>query len=229
MTARTVVGVSRNLIMTWVEQLQSAPWGEMTLCALGAYSLGCFATGYYLVRALKGQDVRGVGSGSVGARNVSQVLGKSGFVLTTLGDIIKGVLAVWVTRRVTGDEHLAALALIAVTVGHIWPVQLGFRGGKGVATSLGALLIYDWRLAMTYVVIFLGGFALTRKTILPGLFAYLCLPLAAYGLDRAGLNATVIALLSLMVLIAHRRNFVKEFPALAARRGVTAKPEQPKL
>jgi len=229
MTTRTVAGVSRNFIMAWVEQLQSAHWGQMTLCALGAYSLGCFATGYYLVRALKRQDVRGVGSGSVGARNVSQVLGRSGFLLTTLGDIIKGVLAVWAARHLTGSDHLAAIALLAVTVGHIWPVQLGFHGGKGVATSLGALLIYDWRLAMTYVVIFLGGFALTRKTILPGLFAYICLPAAAYWLDRAGWNATVIALLSLMVLFAHRRNIVEEFPALAARRGVAAKPEQPKL
>lgn len=217
------------VIMNWVEQLQSANWVQMAVYALGAYVLGCFATGYYLVRALKGTDIRNVDSGSVGARNVSQVLGRSGFVLTTLGDVAKGVLAVWTTQHLTGDNQLAALALLAVTVGHIWPAQLHFRGGKGVATSLGALLIYDWRLGVGYGVIFLGGFALTGKTILPGLFGYLCLPVAAYWLNRDGLQTTVMAILAAMVLFAHRRNIVEEFPALAARLGVAAKPEQPKL
>ena len=215
--------------MAWVEQLQSANWSQMAVYALGAYVLGCFATGYYLVRALRGRDIREVDSGSVGARNVSQVLGKWGFLLTTLGDIIKGVLAVWATWRLTGDGQLAALVMLAVTIGHIWPAQLWFRGGKGVATSLGALLIYDWRLAMTYVVVFLAGFAVTRKTILPGLFGYVCLPLAAWWLDHDGLKTTFIALLGTMVLFAHWRNIVEEFPALAARCGVAAKPEQPKL
>lgn len=215
--------------MAWVEQLQSANWGQMAVYVLGAYVLGCFATGYYLVRALRGADIRDVDSGSVGARNVSQVLGKRGFVLTTLGDIAKGVLAVWGTRHLTGDDRLAGLVMLAVTTGHIWPAQLRFRGGKGVATSLGALLIYDWRLALTYVVVFLGGFALTRKTILPGLFSYVCLPVAAFWLGRDGLNTAVIALLAALVLVAHRRNIVEEFPALAERCGVAAKPEQPKL
>jgi len=215
--------------MAWVEQLQSANWGQMAVYALGAYVLGCFATGYYLVRALRGADIRDVDSGSVGARNVSQVLGRRGFVLTTLGDIAKGVLAVWATRHLTGDDRLAALVMLAVTAGHIWPAQLRFRGGKGVATSLGALLIYDWRLALTYVVVFLGGLALTRKTILPGLFGYVCLPVAAFWLDRDGLNTAVIALLAALVLVAHRRNIVEEFPALAEWCGVAAKPEQPKL
>jgi glycerol-3-phosphate acyltransferase PlsY len=215
--------------MAWVEQLRFGNWGQMTGYGLGAYGLGCFATGYYLVRALRGRDIREVDSGSVGARNVSQVLGKTGFVLTTLGDFGKGVLAVWATLHLTGDDRLAALVMLAVTLGHIWPVQLCFRGGKGVATSLGALLIYDWRLAVTYVVVFLGGFALTGKTILPGLFGYLCLPVAAFWLEHDGINTTIIALISAMVLFAHRRNIIEEFPALAARCGMTAKPEQPKL
>jgi glycerol-3-phosphate acyltransferase PlsY len=116
-----------------------------------------------------------------------------------------------------------------VVVGHIWPAQLFFRGGKGVATSLGALLIYDYQLVIAYVVIFAAGFALSRKTILPGLFAYVCLPIISYWLDHDGLKVAIVACLSVMVLFAHRNNFVEEIPALAARRGVTAKPERPKL
>jgi glycerol-3-phosphate acyltransferase PlsY len=215
--------------MTWIEQLLAADWSRIGAYALGAYVLGCFATGYYLVRALKGLDIRRVDSGSVGARNVSQVLGAGGFVLTTLGDAAKGALAVWGTLHLTGDRELAMLVVLAVTMGHVWPAQLHFRGGKGVATSLGALTLYDWRLATAYAVIFLGGFALTRKTILPGLFGYVCLPVAAWWLEHDGTKTTVIVALAALVLFAHRRNLVEEFPALAARRGVTPKPERPKL
>src|ERR1043166_1887013 len=122
--------------MAWVEQLQSANWSELTVCALGAYVLGCFTTGYYLVRALKGRDIRDVDSGSVGARNVSGVLGKTGFVLTALGDVGKGVLAVWATLHLTGNGRLAAVAMLGVTVGHIWRAQLRF-GGRSEERRVG--------------------------------------------------------------------------------------------
>jgi acyl phosphate:glycerol-3-phosphate acyltransferase len=215
--------------MAWMEQVQATNGGQAALCAAGAYVLGCFATGYYLVRARAGRDIREIESGSIGARNVSCVLGKTGFFLTVLGDVAKGILAVWAVQRFTGNDLLAALAMLAVVVGHIWPAQLFFRGGKGVATSLGALVVYDYQLVIAFIVIFAGGLALTRRTILPGLFAYICLPFASYWLDHDGLKVGVVTLLGLMVLFAHRNNIVEEIPALAARRGVAAKPERPKL
>jgi glycerol-3-phosphate acyltransferase PlsY len=212
-----------------MEQLQAANGMQATVCALGAYVLGCFATGYYLVRAICGRDIRDIESGSVGARNVSRVLGRTGFLLTVIGDFGKGVLAVWAADRFTNDSLLPPLAMLCVVAGHIWPVQLRFHGGKGVATSLGALLVYDYRLAVAYALCFLGGFAIVRKTILPGLFAYACLPLTDYWLHRDGLQLTIIAILAGMILFAHRRNLVEEIPALAARRSVAAKPQHPKL
>lgn len=212
-----------------MEQLQAANGVQATVCAIGAYVLGCFATGYYLVRAISGKDIRYMESGSVGARNVGRVLGRTGFFLTVLGDLGKGVLAVWAADRFTSDSLLPPLAMLCVVAGHIWPVQLRFQGGKGVATSLGALLIYDYRLAVAYAFFFLGGLALIRKTILPGLFAFACLPLTDYWLHRDGLKLLVIAILAGMILFAHRKNLVEEIPALAARRGVTAKPEHPEL
>jgi glycerol-3-phosphate acyltransferase PlsY len=215
--------------MAWMEQLQAANGGQAAACAMGAYALGCFATGYYLVRTVKGQDIRNFESGNVGARNVGRVLGWTGFLLTLIGDFGKGVLAVWAADRFTTDSLLPAVAVLCVVAGHIWPVQLRFHGGKGVATSLAALLVYDYRLAVAFTLFFLSGFALTRKTILPGLFAYACLPLTSYWLYRDGLQLTVISVLAGMILFAHRKNIVEEIPALAARRGVTAKPEHPKL
>lgn len=213
--------------MSWLEQLRTTNWGELSFIAFGAYLLGCFATGYYLVRTLKDLDIRNIGSGSVGARNVSRVLGRTGFLVTTLGDALKGALAVWIARRFFSDDRLALMALLAVVAGHIWPVQLRFGGGKGVATSLGALLLYDWRLVVVYVAVFICGLVIVRKTILPGLFAFICVPTAGFWLHRDILDLTALTLLAAMIVFAHRTNLIKEIPALAARLRHHPKPRRP--
>lgn len=225
--------------MSWLEQLRATNWGELSLSALGAYLLGCFATGYYLVRTIKDLDIRTVGSGSVGARNVSRVLGKPGFFLTTLGDALKGALAVWAVRHFFADERLATVALLAVVAGHLWPVQLRFGGGKGVATSIGALLVYDWRLVLVHVAVFGCGLAAARKTVLPGLFAFVCLPAAGFWLRRDGFDLAALTLLAGLIGFAHRTNLVEEIPFLTTlrslRRGgsgaerTTPKSERPEL
>jgi acyl phosphate:glycerol-3-phosphate acyltransferase len=215
--------------MPWIEQLQSANWFQATGCMLGAYLLGCLATGYYLVRARTGRDIREIESGSTGARNVGRVLGKSGFGLTVLGDFGKGALAVWGAQEWTHNHHLAALALLAVVAGHIWPAQLRFRGGKGAATSLGALMVFDYRLALVFGALFLAGCLLARKSLLPGLFAFACLPLAGFWLDRDRLTAALMTALAATILFAHRKNFVDEITTLMARRGVAPKPESTEL
>lgn len=212
--------------MSWLEQLRAINWGEASLGAIGAYVLGCFTTGYYLVRALKGTDIRTVASGSVGARNVSRVLGKTGFILTTLGDVLKGALAIWAARRFFHDDRVALAAMLGVVAGHIWPVQLWFRGGKGVATSLGALAIYDWRLAIVYVAVFACVLLVVRKTILPGLFAFLCVPAAGFWWHRDFFELTALTLLAAMIWFAHRTNLLDEIPGLAARRNATRKSER---
>ena len=210
--------------MAWIEHLQSANWFQATGSVLGAYLLGCFAIGYYLVRARTGKDIREIESGSTGARNAGRVLGKPGFVLTVFGDFGKGALAVWSAREWTHNHHLAALAMLAVVAGHLWPAQLHFRGGKGVATSFGALLMFDYRVALTILVLFLGGYAVTRKSLFPAMFAFACLPLASLWFNRDGLTATLVVVLSAMILFAHRRNIGEEITALPARRGVVPKP-----
>ena len=209
--------------MEWIEHLQSANWFQATGSVLGAYLLGCFTVGYYLVRGRTGRDIREIESGSTGARNVGRVLGKPGFALTVFGDFGKGMLAVWGVREWTHNPHLAALAMLAVVAGHVWPAQLHFRGGKGVATSLGALLIFDYRMALIFAVLFPAGFAVMRKTIFAGMFAFACLPLAGWWFDRDGLTATLTAILSVTILFAHRKNFAEEIAALPTRRGAVPK------
>lgn len=214
--------------MAWAEQIQATEALPAVACVAGAYGLGCFATGYYLVRARLGRDVRELASGNIGARNVGRVLGRGGFFLTLIGDLAKGALAVWAARHFTGNDLLAGLAMLAVVVGHIWPVNLHWRGGKGAATSIGALLVYDFHLALAYAVFFAAGALCVRKTVLPGLVAYLCLPAVSYWLHRNGLEATILSGLAALVLLAHRQNLQEELPALFARRGLAAKPQSPK-
>ena len=209
--------------MPWMEQLRSANWNQASSIALAAYGLGCITTGYYLVKLWKGLDIRDLGSGSVGAKNVGRTLGWPGFVLTLLGDFGKGAFAVWGARHFTTDEHIVALAILAVVAGHIWPVQLYFHGGKGIATSLGALLVFDGYLTTGFVVLFALAFAFWHKTVLPGLFAFLCLPLVSLYHGDDGPKAVLISILAGVVFIAHRKNLTEEFSHFAERRNAEAK------
>jgi acyl phosphate:glycerol-3-phosphate acyltransferase len=200
--------------MNWNEHLQLAIWLRAAAGALGAYFLGCFATGYYLVRARTGKDIRQISSGSTGARNVGRILGKTGFVLTVLGDFGKGSLAVWLVRESSNGNLPAALAMLAVVAGHLWPAQLKFHGGKGVATSLGALLVFDFRLALTFAILFAAIFIFARKTLLPAMFAFVCLPFAGWFFACDNSTIGLLAALSAMILFAHRKNLTEEFASL---------------
>jgi acyl phosphate:glycerol-3-phosphate acyltransferase len=207
--------------MDWNQHLASANCLRSAGWAACAYLIGCFTTGYYLVRICTGRDIREIGSGSAGARNVGRVLGKAGFILTVIGDLAKGALAVWLARAFSHDDISAALAVPAVVAGHLWPVQLKFHGGKGIATSFSALLVFDYRLALTMLILFGIIFVFARKTLLPAMFAFVCLPAVCWFFIRDNFTIAVTAILSLAILFAHRRNLGEEFNTL--------KSEPPKL
>jgi glycerol-3-phosphate acyltransferase PlsY len=196
--------------------------GVRPLTALGAvtgsYLLGCFSTGYYLVRKRTGQDIRELGSGSTGARNAGRVLGRNGFVLTMAGDFAKGALAVGGAQALTCNERVELLAWLAVVAGHVWPVQLGFRGGKGVSTSLMGLLVFDWRLALIYCLFFGGVFGAIRRPVAASLAAFAGLPAAAFGLGADRVEIGVISVVAGMVVLAHHRNVVEGIAELWTRR-----------
>jgi len=215
--------------MLWIEQLRSAPWGEVGSFVIASYLIGCFSTGYYLLRWRKGQDLRDLGSGSLGARNAGRVLGWLGFVLTLAGDFLKGSLAVWAAALWSNDSPLPALALLAVVAGHIWPVQLGFRGGKGVATSLGGLCVFDPHLATGFALVFAAVWLLGRKTVLCGLFAFASLPLVSSWLGRTSAESVTVAVLAGLVLIAHRKNIIDEISRWFEQRRIEPKESPPDL
>ncbi len=114
----------------------------IVLTTLGSYLLGGLCAGYYLVRLAARRDIRAAGSGSAGARNVGRLLGAPGFLGTLLLDAAKGAVAVLAAAHFVAGAWPPALALLAVVAGHIWPLQLGLRGGKGVATAIGGTAAY---------------------------------------------------------------------------------------
>jgi len=103
-----------------------------------AYALGCIVGAYYIVRFRSGRDVRASGSGNAGARNVLRSGDKTGAALTLVWDAAKGALAIIIARAIVPGDLALAAAFVAVIVGHVWPAQLRFHGGKGVAPAIGA-------------------------------------------------------------------------------------------
>src|SRR5215813_9832024 len=136
----------------------------MVLLALAlAYLLGAIPFGYLLVKWRTGGDIRSAGSGNTGATNVLRTTGRAAGVATLLLDAAKGYAAVWIAARLTGDQPLwTAGAALAAIAGHAYPVFLGFKGGKAVATFIGAFLyLTPLAVAMTAVV-FVAMVAWTR-------------------------------------------------------------------
>lgn len=214
--------------MLWFEQTigHSVTLLQLMAILIGSYILGCFATGYYLVRLRLGQDVREFGSGNIGARNVGRALGSYGFWITLIGDFAKGAIAVALVKYFTSDQRVTALAMLAAVIGHIWPVQLGFRGGKGIATSLGTLAFCDFHLALSFIGLFAVFYLPLRRTTLGGLTAFACLPVVSMLLGHEPVKVVLISILAGLVLIAHRKNLIEEITALVSRRSTEPKTDQ---
>src|SRR5271154_4929032 len=126
-----------------------------------AYLVGGIPFGYLLVRMTTGKDVRAAGSGNIGATNVLRTTGRAAGVATLLLDIAKGYAAVWIAARLTGNEPIwMSLAALAVMAGHAFPVFLGFKGGKAVASFIGAFLCLTPLALVCVLAIFTGVVAL---------------------------------------------------------------------
>jgi len=195
---------------------------------LGSYLLGCFSTGYYLLRLKQRSDIRDLGSGNAGARNAGRLLGWQGFLITLAGDVGKGALAVWATRHFFPNHSLEALAALAAIAGHIWPIQLKFHGGKGMATALGALGILDFQLVIGIGISFVITWPMVKTTVLPGLLGVCLLPLMGYYLGHPPAVNVGLATLSILVLAAHRKNLAKEISRMVEARHTSAKEEHTK-
>ena len=178
-----------------------------SIYALGlGYVLGSIPFGLILTRLFGAGDLRSIGSGSIGATNVLRT-GRKGLAAgTLLLDAGKGALAVWLAAQ--WWPLAAPVAAIGAIVGHCFPVWLGFKGGKGVATALGIALALSWPVALICVAVWLAVFALSRISSLGGMTATLAGPIAAWALGRPEL-VLPLAGIALVVLWRHRANIAR--------------------
>jgi glycerol-3-phosphate acyltransferase PlsY len=184
--------------------------------ALG-YLLGSIPFGLILTRMAGLGDIRAIGSGNIGATNVLRTGRKGLAAATVLLDALKGTAAVLLAARLLGPEPALAAALGAF-LGHTFPVWLGFRGGKGVATYIGVLIALDWRAALVFALVWLGMAAGSRYSSLSALVASAATPLALWWFGR-GDAALLIALLTVILWLKHRPNIARLLAGTEGRIG----------
>ena len=175
---------------------------------LAAYLLGAIPFGYLLVRLKTGHDIRASGSGNIGATNVLRTSGRALGIVTLLLDVAKGFAAVWVAGRATGGapEWMSAAAL-AVMAGHAFPVFLKFRGGKAVASAVGAFLCLEPLALAAVLVVFVAAVWWTRYISLGSVLAAGLLPVAVWGIGRApAVEVAAAAVAGAFVIWRHREN-----------------------
>lgn len=181
-------------------------WVQPTLVLIGGYLLGSIPFGVILTRLAGAGDLRQVGSGNIGATNVLRTGRKGLAAATLLLDGLKGAVAVWLAQRFAPPDQLLAAA--GAFVGHCFPVWLGFRGGKGVATLMGVVLALHWPLGLIYAAVWLGLLATLRISSVAGMAAAVSAPVAAAALGRFDLVLLLIAL-ALIVLWRHGANIAR--------------------
>src|SRR5580698_2623800 len=168
------------------------------------YLLGSIPFGVLLTRLAGAPDIRGIGSGNIGATNVLRTGRKALAAATLLGDILKGTAAVLVASHLLGREA-AMCAALGAFLGHLFPVWLKFKGGKGVATYIGLLLGLAWLAALAFCAIWLVTALLSRYSSLAALIASALTPAILWGLNDQRL-ATLFLLLSALLWFTHRGN-----------------------
>src|ERR1043165_1689797 len=171
-----------------------------------AYLLGSIPFGYLIVRRTIGADIRQTGSGGTGATNVSRRAGKAAGVLTLLLDAAKGCAAVLIARVVSGEDWVIAAAASAVLVGHIFPVWLGFRGGKGVATGVGIFSVLAPLALLCAGVIFIAVVVTTRYVSLGSMIAALLIPVFVWFQSGSQPLLTAALVGAALIVFAHRGN-----------------------
>lgn len=178
-------------------------WINMILALVLGYLLGSIPFGLLLTKIAGGGDIREIGSGNIGATNVLRTGRKGLAALTLLLDLLKGFVAVWLAREyLPGGEAVAAAGAF---FGHLYPVWLKFKGGKGVATYAGIMFGLFWQAGVIYAVTWIGALLIFRISSVGGLLAALMAPIAAAYFGRYELVAMLVAC-TLIIFWKHRAN-----------------------
>ncbi len=189
----------------------------LPLLVIGSYLLGSIPTGVVLAAALGKQDIRTAGSGNIGATNAARLLGKKFGACTFAGDMLKGFIPVIAAGVLAGAgdglqvQFAAAVCGLAAFLGHLFPVYLRFRGGKGVATACGVMLALEPIVIPVLLIVFAGVVAISRFVSLASLASAFALPLVLLAVDAlirpVALSVTALGfLMAVFVFLKHRAN-----------------------
>lgn len=213
-----------------MQDLVGPALGTLALAAVGGYLLGSIPFGVILTRLATGEDVRSIGSGNIGATNVLRTGRKDLAFATLILDAGKGAVAFLIAQALfPGVPAIAAIAGGAAFLGHLFPVWLGFKGGKGVATFFGLLLAAAWPLGLmagaTWLIVAalfrMSSFAALVAAVMAPLFALL--PLPVMGLPASGPVLALSAATALLIWVRHHENIARILkgtePRIGAKKG----------
>jgi glycerol-3-phosphate acyltransferase PlsY len=211
------------------------------IVAVMAYLLGSIPFGYLLVRIFRGEDIRLSGSGNIGATNVARS-GAKGLGIATLAlDALKGALAVWLAAVLAGSKYnlcgdftqhpcapalrMMSVAALFAVLGHVFPLWLRFKGGKGVATALGVFCVLFPAAILVALAIFILIVAITRYVSLGSILGAIAFPAAAYFLQSTDAMSLVLASsVSLIVILKHHQNISRLLSGTESRFGAAKAP-----
>jgi acyl phosphate:glycerol-3-phosphate acyltransferase len=175
------------------------------LLVIFSYLLGSVPSGL-IIGKLSGLDVRKAGSGNIGATNVARLLGKTGGLLTLVGDTAKGFIPVLVVQQMGFSHPVTALVGVAAFLGHLYPIFLKFKGGKGVATSFGVLLGLAPLATMILLVVFAAVAFTTRIVSLSSMVTAVAAPLVLWLFYYSPTYVIVTAFMAVMIVFRHYAN-----------------------
>jgi glycerol-3-phosphate acyltransferase PlsY len=182
-------------------------WPTLIAALAMGYLLGSIPFGLLLTRMTGGPDIRSIGSGNIGATNVLRSGSKGLAAATLAADMLKGTIAVLLARYLFGSG-VAIAAGLGAFFGHLFPVWLRFKGGKGVATFIGVLLAFSWVAVLIFAALWIACAALTRYSSLSGLIACAATPFVLWAMNKPT-EAALFFMMALLVFIMHRANIAR--------------------
>ncbi|MDF2841116.1 MAG: hypothetical protein K0Q99_1888 [Clostridia bacterium] len=197
---------------------------KYVLVSVIAYFLGNFATSYIVSMRSAHIDIRKHGSGNAGATNVLRVLGAKAAAVTFIGDALKGVIAVLIGRYIAGSNG-ALLAGLFVVVGHNWPVTLGFKGGKGVATTIGSMLAINPLLVSIVFVVGVIVLITTKYVSLASIIGMVIFPIVMIVFKQGIEYVAFSVVIAMLAIFKHRTNIVRLLNGTESKIGKKAKAE----
>lgn len=183
-----------------------SPQAAYSIAILLAYLLGSISSALIVARVMYLPDPRSLGSGNPGATNVLRTGNKKAAAITLLGDLLKGLIPVFVAIKLEYPSYVVCAAGLAAIIGHMYPVFLGFKGGKGVATTLGVLFGISWPLAIGWIFVWLIVAKISAFSSLAALVATILLPITSWLLNYPQEIVLLTIAISLLVVWRHRGN-----------------------